>query len=182
MKRAWRWELCLLLPTMVVFSTACGYSLAGRGSFLPEHIKTIGVPSFINMSAQPGVAEIFTEKVIEEFASRGKYVIKPDAAGVDAVLNGAVMSFTIAPETLRGGVDESSANEAARYSMVVRARVEFKDLLDDSMIWEDANFAFRESWEIGDNPDEFFDQQGLAMERAAAEFAKALVSRILEAF
>ena len=182
MKRAWRWELCLLLPTMVVFSTACGYSLAGRGSFLPEHIKTIGVPSFINMSAQPGVTEIFTHEVIEEFASRGKYVIKPDAVGVDAVLTGAVMSFTIAPETLLGGVDESSANEAARYSMVVRASVQFKDLVDDSMIFEDANFSFRESWEIGDNPDEFFDQQGLAMERAAAEFAKALVSRILEAF
>ena len=182
MKRAWRWELCLLLPTMVVFSTGCGYSLAGRGSFLPDHIKTIGVPSFINMSAQPGVAEIFTEKVIEEFASRGKYVIKPEAAGVDAVLSGTVMSFTIAPETLSGGVDQSSANEASRYSMVVRARVEFKDLLDDSMIWEDGNLTFRESWEIGDNPDQFFDQQGLAVERAAEEFAKALVSRILEAF
>src|SRR3989304_507165 len=108
MKRTWWWKLCLLLATMVLFSTACGYSLAGRGSFLPDHIKTIGVPAFINMSAQPGAAEIFTEKVIEEFASRGKYVIKPDAAGVDAVLSGPGMSFTIAPQTPSGGGGQAS--------------------------------------------------------------------------
>ena len=29
-------------------STSCGYTLAGRGSFLPETIKTIGVPDFDN--------------------------------------------------------------------------------------------------------------------------------------
>ena len=29
----------------------CGYSLAGRGSFLPAYIKTIGVPQFTNRTA-----------------------------------------------------------------------------------------------------------------------------------
>ena len=26
----------------------CGYSLAGRGSFLPAYIRVIGVPTFVN--------------------------------------------------------------------------------------------------------------------------------------
>ena len=162
--------------------TGCGYTLAGRGSFLPQHIQTIGIPTFVNTSTQPNVAEIFTEKVIEEFASRGRYVIRPDSTGVDAVLTGAVTMFTVAPETLRGGEGDPSANQATRYSMVVRAQIEFRDLVEDTIIWEDGNFAFRESWEVGEDSDQFFDQQGLAVERAAEEFAKTLVSRILEAF
>jgi len=172
----------LCTVTVVLGLGGCGYSLAGRGSFLPEHIRTIGIPTFINTSTQPGVAEIFTEKVIEEFASRGSYVIRPDTTGVDAILSGAVTTFTVAPETLRGGSEDPSADQAARYSMVVRARIEFRDVVEDTMIWEDGNFAFRESWEVGEDSEQFFDQQNLAVERAAEEFAKTLVSRILEAF
>jgi hypothetical protein len=29
-------------------AVGCGYSLAGRGSFLPAYIKRIGVPQFTN--------------------------------------------------------------------------------------------------------------------------------------
>lgn len=183
MKRALLWKLGFLCAGVLVGSSGCGYSLAGRGSFLPEHIQTIGIPTFVNTSTQSGVAEIFTEKVIEEFASRGKYVITPETVGVDAVLSGAVTTFTVAPETLQGGVDNNpTANQASRYSMVVRAQIEFRDLVADTVIWEDGNFAFRESWDVGEESDQFFDQQGLAIERAAEEFAKTLVSRILEAF
>jgi len=183
MIRRGRWGWGLLCAAAVCLAPpGCGYSLAGRGSFLPEHIQTIGIPIFVNTSTQPGVAEVFTEKVVEEFASRGQYVIRPDTEGVDAVLSGTVTAFTVAPETLRGGEEESSSNQAARYSMVVRARIEFRDVIEDKMIWEDANFAFRESWDVGEDSDQFFDQQNLAIERAAEEFAKTLVSRILEAF
>ena len=97
------------------------------------------------------------------------------------MLSGTVTTFTVAPETLQGGVD-NPANQASRYSMVVRAQIQFRDLVDDTMIWEDGNFAFRESWDVGEESEEFFDQQGLAIERSAEEFAKTLVSRILEAF
>jgi hypothetical protein len=181
MTRRWGWAL-LWAAAVCLAPPGCGYSLAGRGSFLPEHIRTIGIPIFVNISTQPGVAETFTEKVVEEFASRGQYVIRPDTEGVDAVLSGTVTAFTVAPETLRGGGDDDTSNQAVRYSMVVRAKIEFRDVIQDKMIWEDANFAFRESWDVGEDSEQFFDQQTLAIERAAEEFAKTLVSRILEAF
>ncbi len=182
MKRALLWKLSLLCVGALVGSSGCGYSLAGRGSFLPEHIQTIAIPTFINTSTQPGVAQTFTEKVIEEFASRGKYVIQPEEIGADAVLLGTVVQFQVAPETLRGGVGEVVADNATRYSMIIQASVEFKDLVEDSVIWEDGNFRIRESWEIGEESDQFFDQSAMAVDRAAEEFAKTLVSRILESF
>ena len=40
-------RLAILLAALLA-ATACGYSLAGRGSFLPAYVKTIGVPMFGN--------------------------------------------------------------------------------------------------------------------------------------
>ena len=40
-------RLCVVVCAWAA-TTACGYSLAGRGSFLPAYIKTIGVPTFTN--------------------------------------------------------------------------------------------------------------------------------------
>ena len=40
-------------------SASCGYALAGRGSFLPDYIQTIGVPQFVNNTPYY-VEQIFT--------------------------------------------------------------------------------------------------------------------------
>ena len=56
-----------ILATLV--STGCGYSLAGRGSFLPSYIKAIGVPTFVNRTPVFNVETTLTEKVRREFHS-----------------------------------------------------------------------------------------------------------------
>ena len=38
----------LVIGLAVLAQSGCGYSLAGRGSFLPAYIKRIGVPQFTN--------------------------------------------------------------------------------------------------------------------------------------
>ena len=157
--------------------SGCGYSLAGRGNFLPEYIAVIAIPTFENQSE-----EVFTRKVGDEFTSRGRYKIQPNVAGADAVLTGAVLSFTRAPSVLEGGAEDLSGNQASTYTVIVRAQVEFKDLVEDNVLWESNSFQFRDDYEIGEDPDEFFDQQGLTVQRMAEEFAKSLVSSILEAF
>ena len=172
---------CALLASMVL--AGCGYSLAGRGNFLPDYIQVISIPEFQNRSDQIELERIVTEKVVEEFNSRGRYRVQPDNAGADAELVGIIASFTAAPSVLTGGdVNSGEANQASTYSVVLRAQIEFNDLIADSVIWNSDNFSFREEYEVGDDPDEFFDQEGLALERLAEEFAKSLVSSILEAF
>lgn len=175
------WCSIVLLGSFLLLS-GCGYSLAGRGSFLPDHIKTIAVPKFVNLSDREGVAELFTNAVVQELTSRGKYTIVADQAVADAVLLGSVTAFNIAPVTFDAGADPESQNQASRYSVVIRASVDFNDLVSDSTLWSDNAFAFRDLYEVGENPDEFFDQQGLALNRMAEDFAKTLVSRLLEAF
>jgi len=43
-----RLVVCALVALASAAAPGCGYSLAGRGSFLPASVQTIGVPTFIN--------------------------------------------------------------------------------------------------------------------------------------
>jgi hypothetical protein len=163
--------------------SGCGYSLAGRGNFLPEYIATIAIPTFANRSDRVSVEEVFTRKVVEEFTARGRYRIQAEPEGADAVLEGTVTSFVSTPTVLEGGsIDDPESSQASTYTVIVRAQVQFKDLVKNDVIWSNNNFQFRDDYEVGENPEEFFDQESLTLQRLAEEFAKALVSSILEAF
>lgn len=162
--------------------SGCGYSLAGRGNFLPQYISVIAIPTFENRTDRVAIEELFTLKVVEEFNARGRYQIQAEREGADAVLEGAVISLTSTPSVLEGGGNVQQANQASTYTVVVRAQVEFTDLVEDDVIWSSNSFSFRDDYEIGEDPEAFFDQEGLTFQRLAEEFAKSLVSSILEAF
>lgn len=175
-----------LVATVLAAATlpaGCGYSLAGRGNFLPDYIAVIAVPTFANRSDRVAIEELFTRKVVDELTARGRYRIQAEEEGADAVLAGTVLSLTQAPSILEGSSpDAPQASQASTYTVVVRAQVEFTDLVADKVLWSSNSFQFRDDYEVGENPEEFFDQEGLTLQRLAEEFAKSLVSSILEAF
>jgi hypothetical protein len=174
-------SVVFLLLLVVAASAGCGYSLAGRGSFLPESIKTIGVPLFTNSSQVFDIERRLTERVRSEFIGRGKYRVLPDSAGADAVLTGEITSVTVTP---------SSFNEqqlATRYAIIVTTRLEFKDVKADKVLWSNPAWQFREEYEVTNaseatDANAFFGQEANALDRIAQNFARSVVSAILEAF
>jgi hypothetical protein len=176
--RATRAGLVLLLGLVVA---GCGYSLAGRGAFLPDYIQAIGVPLFTNSTTVFDVEQVLTQHVRQEFIGRGNYRVVPEAAGVDAVLTGNVNSISIAPAAF------NEEQQATRYAVVVVMRLEFRDLRGNSVLWENPSLVFREEYDLasGDaalDVNAFFGQEANAMERLAENFAESVVSSILEAF
>ena len=160
-------------------SAACGYSLAGRGSFLPPHIRVIGVPQFTNLTSVFDVERRVTERVVQELIGRGKYKIERTATGVDAVLSGEISSIAIVPSAF------NAQRQATRYTLVLIAKVEFRDVKENKIIWNNPAMQFREEYEISGTVTDvnaFFGQDVNALDRLAAEFARTLVSSILEAF
>jgi hypothetical protein len=160
---------------------SCGYSLAGRGAFLPPSIKRIGVPTFLNRTAVFDLERILTEKVRSEFIGRGKYTIVPDPTGVDAVLTGEVTSVTVAPATFTPG------QQASRYAITVTARIELRETATNTVLWENPSLVFRDEYAVTNattvtDPNAFFGQEVNALQRVSSEFAKSVVSAILEAF
>jgi hypothetical protein len=65
--------------------------------------------------------------------------------------------------------------------------MEFKDLKTNNVLWENPSLVFREEYEATPgsdalDPNAFFGQETNALERITTEFARTVVSSILEAF
>src|SRR4030095_5419733 len=131
--------LCLLC----VFGATpgCVCALAGRGSFLPDYIRTIGIPIFLNRTTVFNLETMLTEKVRAEFIGRGKYQPLPESAGVDALLTGEVANVAIVPSSY------NTQQLATRYSIIMTARIELKDMKTNKVLWENAGVTFREEYD-----------------------------------
>jgi len=163
------------------FVSGCGYALAGRGSFLPAYIQTIGVPTFTNRTVVFNLETLLTQKVRAEFIGRGKYQILPQNTGVDGLLTGEVTAVTITP------VGFTQQNLASSYSVTMSARIEFRDVRENKVLWENPAVIFRQDYPATSgrgttDPVAFFQQDASALDRMSTEFARTIVSSILEAF
>jgi len=171
----------VVVAVLALTASGCGYSLAGKGSFLPATVKVIGIPEFVNQTPFFEIERKFSERVRTEFIGRGRYQILPQEAGVDAVLRGTITSVSIAPANF------NQSQQATRYVIIIRTKIEFYDVTADKMIWENPLMFFREEYDLPadtqvGNPAAFFGQSSNALERVANDFARSVVSAILEAF
>jgi hypothetical protein len=165
-----------------VCAAACGYALAGRGSFLPSYIQTIGIPLFVNNTSVFDAEQVLTARVRQEFIARGKYKVIPQAEGADAVLRGEIASITLAPAGF------NADQQATRYAVQVVMRISFRDVKANKVLLENPSLVFRDEYEVVSatgttlDPVAFFGQGGNAFERMATEFARTVVSSLLEGF
>jgi hypothetical protein len=181
MKISSRLFLCVLCVLCVFASPGCGYTLAGRGSFLPPYIKIIGIPTFTNRTVVFNLETLLTQKVRSEFIGRGKYQILPEATGIDALLNGEVTAVSIQPASF------STQQLASRYAIQMIAKIELRDMRENKVLWENPSLVFRQEYDATGgrtvlDPAAFFQQDANALERMSTEFARTIVSAILEAF
>ena len=160
----------------------CGYSLAGRGSFLPDYIRTIGIPLFLNRTPFVTVEQLFTEKVRVEFQSRGHYSVQPTEAGADGIVRGEVTGISAVPAAFTAG------QLATRYRFTVTVSVKFDDATQKKTLWENPSLSFSDEYELQTRVTgtidgaAFLEQERAAIERLSTDFARSVVSAILEAF
>jgi hypothetical protein len=165
--------------------SACGYSLAGRGSFLPASIHRVAIPQIENRTAVTQVEQIITEKIRNEFIGRGKYEIVTDRASADAVLSGVITSIFVAPAGLTNDQRQS------RLVFTLTMSVQFTDAKTNEVIWSNDALTFREEYEQGNanttngNPldgSAFLNQERSSFDRISNDLARTVVTAILEAF
>jgi hypothetical protein len=162
-------------------SSSCGYTLAGRGSYLPETIKIVGIPEFTNRTPYFEFGQVLSQRVRSEFIGRGRYKVLPQDAGVDAVLRAQLNSVSLTPT----GFNDSQ--QATRYVVTVTLSIQFVQLSDGKVLWQNPNQVLREEYQLttgGDisDPAAFFGQASNAVQRMSSDFARTVVSAILEAF
>ena len=170
------------LAGAAIGTAGCGYSLAGRGSFLPSYIRAIAIPVFLNRTPYLTVEQMFTEKVRVEFQSRGQYAVQPTEPGADGIVRGEIIGISAAP------VGFTDQQLATRYRFTVTVNVKFDDATQKKTLWENPALSFSDEYELssrtstGLDATAFLEQERAAIDRLSSDFAKTVVSAILEAF
>lgn len=170
----------MCLGSMALIS-GCGYALAGRGSFLPDYIKVIGVPQFENKTTMFNLDQTVTAQVRQELSGRGsRYRVLPEATG-DAIITGVVTGLSIAP------VVTNASQLATRYAVTLTANVEFRDTHTNKVLWSNPSMSFRDEYPVSSgttvtDTNQFFRNDATALARLAQNFARSVITSILENF
>jgi len=169
--RAW------LLAAQLVCSLGCGYHTAGHTVQLPDNVKTIAVPAFKNETATYRIEQMLTASVVREFTTRTHYRILNDPGeAADATLRGTVLSTAASPLAY-----DTASGRAASVLVVVSMKVTLSDR-DGKVLYQNPAYLFREQYEVSQDLKSFFEEDTPATRRLSEDFARTLVSNILEGF
>lgn len=158
-------------------AVGCGYHTAGKAVRLPTDVHSIAIPAFVNQTQSYRLEQILTAAVVREFVSRTNYhVLNTAGPEADAVLRGAVTSAQVAPLTY-----DAVTGRASSGLVTVNMRVSLVDR-NGKVIWENQNYTFREQYQISRDVNSFFEEESPAVDRLSRDFARTLVSNILEAY
>jgi outer membrane lipopolysaccharide assembly protein LptE/RlpB len=170
-KRLW------LVLALFAISAGCGYHTAGHAAQLPENVKTIAVPAFTNETTTYRIEQLLTAAVVREFTTRTHYHILNDPSeAADATLRGTVLSTAASPLAY-----DTASGRAASVLVVVSMRVTLADR-SGKVLYQNPAYLFREQYEVSQDLKSFFEEDTPASRRLSQDFARTLVSNILEGF
>jgi outer membrane lipopolysaccharide assembly protein LptE/RlpB len=162
---------------LVLASASCGYHTAGRSAQLPENVKTIAVTAFVNQTREYRIEQLLTSSVVREFATRTHYhILNNTSDSADATLRGTVLSASSTPL-----IYNSATGQAASVLVVVSMSVSLTDR-QGKVLYQNPSYLFREQYEVSQDLTSFFEENSPAFRRLSQDFARTLVSNILEGF
>jgi outer membrane lipopolysaccharide assembly protein LptE/RlpB len=166
-----------LLVIGVGITAGCGYHTAGHAAQVPEDVRTIAVPAFVNQTRTYHIEQSLTASVVREFTSRTNYHILNDSDdAADATLRGTVLAASSTPLTYN-----ASTGQAASVLVVVSISVSLTDR-HGKVLYQNPSYLFREQYEVSQDLTSFFQENSPAYQRLSRDFARTLVSNILEGF
>ena len=160
-----------------LFTTACGYHVAGHSNLLPKDVKTIAIPSFGNATVRPKVPRLLSADLTREFISRTHYTIVADPNQADAVLTGMLLTFNNYPV-----LSDPVSGRSTGVQVAVTVQVTLTDRRTNKVLFTRPSLEFRDRYEITLDPSTYFDESDTAAARLSRDIARTIVSAILEAF
>jgi outer membrane lipopolysaccharide assembly protein LptE/RlpB len=166
-----------LAVLLSVFGAGCGYHTAGHAVTIPDNVRTIAIPAFVNQTQTFKIEQMLTAAVVREFVTRTHYhVVNQMSDDADAALHGTVVSTYTTPLTY-----DSQTGRAASVLVVISLKVSLLDK-QGKVLYQNPSYLFREQYEVSRDLNSFFEEDSPAFQRLSRDFAQTLVSNILEGF
>jgi len=163
--RSWR-----LLSLLLIWG--CGYSFRGN---LPDHIKTVAVPVFVNRTQEPAVENAITRAVIDAFVTSGRLrVVRLEEA--DSVLEGEIVGYRI--EAL---AFDPRAN-VREYRLWVTLNLRFRDVRKNLMLWRQEALEEKADFRVPGQVAVTISREEAALRQAALTIGRAIVNLAVNRF
>ncbi|MEW6096076.1 MAG: LptE family protein [bacterium] len=117
----------VLLVCLILTLSSCAHTPMRT---LPEHIKSIYIPIFINQTFQYGLEDVVTNIVIEEFIKDGRLEVV-DKKSADAELKGTIISYERVP------FPYDKEGNIAKYKVSIKVNFRLTDLTDNKVLRND---------------------------------------------
>lgn len=174
--RARRAVATVVLAILVASLTACGYALVGRGTNIPEDVQNIYLSPFENRTQRQQLDQFVTEAIAGELVKRRRFNLVAERGGAHADLSGEVSRFGLTP------ISFDDQGRATEYEISITAKVVFKRIGSDEILWKNDHYLFRQAYEVDTGEAGFLDREEDAIREAAGRFAETMVSDLLEGF
>jgi hypothetical protein len=158
-------------------SVGCGYHEAGHATSIPPDVKTIAIPMFVNHTPRYRIEQMLTAAVTRAFVEQTNFQVTHTTAGADAVLQGTVNSVETAAVTF-----DPSTGRATAFEIQVTAAVRLTDLHTQKVLFANPRYVFREQYQVSESAPALFEEDTPALERLSRDFARTLVTDIVENF
>ena len=160
-----------------LLAVACGYHSAGHATAIPQDVRTIAIPAFVNQTHTYKIEQMLTAAVVREMITRTNYhVVSRADDDADTTLHGTVLSTYTTPLTY-----DSTTGRAASVLVVISMSVMLQDK-QGKVLYQNPSYLFREQYEVSRDPSSFFEEDTPALQRLSRDFAQTLVSNMLEGF
>jgi outer membrane lipopolysaccharide assembly protein LptE/RlpB len=164
------------LLLLAALPLGCGYALVGRGTNIPESIRSVYLSPLENSTRRAEVEQILTRALAEELVTRKRFTLVNEAGQGDGVIAGKVVGFDTTPLTFD---DQGRATE---YQITITASMSFRDRVADKVLWSNDRYIYKESYQVDPSEQRYFDREKIAIEEAAGRFARTVVIDVLEGF
>ncbi len=154
--------------------SSCGYHLAGYGSALPSHIRTIAIPVFENSSSEPNIHRDATDEIRRSFITDGRLKVV-GTRRADLILRGTLTNYNIRAVSF-GGTDV-----AEEYVVRLAVSIEVYDQTAKKVFLKEdftTQWNYRATSGVIDSETARFN----ALQETYGDLADRLVSTVIEQF
>ena len=172
-----RMKLRLLILLLLTSLAGCGYHQAGSATHIPASVRTLAVPIFATRAQAFHTEMLFTQSTIRELNTRTRYrILNTDTEDADATLHGTILAQTVSPLTY-----DATTSQTSSYLVTITAKVVLT-ARDGHVLYQNDSVAFREQYQSTQDLSGFIQEDSPAVGRVARDFARGLVSDMLESF
>ena len=157
---------------MVLAVAGCGYGLRGT---LPADIRTVAVPLFTNRTPQPAIEAVVTRAILDAFATQGRLrVTRPEVA--DAILEGEISAYDVVSIAF-----DRRAN-VQQYRLVLTLNLLMRDRRRDTVLFQRTGLREQADFRVFGTVAETIAREETAVQEAALEIARSVVSQAVNRF